>query len=83
MKAITKFTDSRRTIEVRQVTHLNDILEQDHRFIKRIARPMMGLKAFHPATATIVGIETAHMIRKGQLPATGATAAESFAGLAA
>jgi putative transposase len=28
---------------------------------------MMGFKAFHSAQATIAGIETAHMIRKGQL----------------
>jgi hypothetical protein len=41
--------------------------EQDHRFIKKITKPMMGFKAFHSAQATIAGIETAHMIRKGQL----------------
>jgi hypothetical protein len=38
-----------------------------HRFIKKITKPMMGFKAFHSAQATIAGIETAHMIRKGQL----------------
>jgi transposase-like protein len=43
------------------------ILEQDHRFIKKITKPMMGFKAFHSAQATIAGIETAHIIRKGQL----------------
>jgi transposase-like protein len=43
------------------------IIEQDHRFIKKITKPMMGFKAFHSAQATIAGIETAHMIRKGQL----------------
>jgi transposase-like protein len=46
---------------------LNNIIEQDHRFIKKITKPMMGFKAFHSAQATISGIETAHMIRKGQL----------------
>lgn len=50
---------------VRQVKYLNNILEQDHRFIKRINAPMMGFKAFHSAAATIAGIEAAHMIRKG------------------
>jgi putative transposase len=45
----------------------NNIVEQDHRFIKKITKPMMGFKAFHSAQATIAGIETAHMIRKGQL----------------
>jgi len=69
---ILKFTSDGRTIEIRQVKYLNNILEQDHRFIKRITRPMMGFKAFHSAEATIAGIEAAHMIRKGQIPANGA-----------
>ena len=38
----------------------------DHRFIKRIMRRMLGFKAFHSASATLKGIEAAHMIRKGQ-----------------
>ena len=54
-------------IEILQVKYLNNIIEQDHRFIKKITRPMLGFKAFHSASATIAGIETAHMIRKGQL----------------
>lgn len=58
---ILKFTGTGRTVEIRQVKYLNNILEQDHRFIKRITRPMMGFKAFHSAAATISGIETAHM----------------------
>jgi transposase-like protein len=40
----------------------SDKTEQDHRFIKKITKPMMGFKAFHSAQATIAGIETAHMI---------------------
>ena len=44
---------------------------------------MMGFKAFHSAAATISGIEAAHMIRKGQIPANGATAFQTFADLAA
>ncbi|EAV40247.1 transposase, putative [Stappia aggregata IAM 12614] len=49
---------------------MNNIIEQDHRFIKKLTRPMMGFKAFHSASATLDdGIETAHMIRKGQLQA--------------
>ena len=63
--------------------YLNQILEQDHRFIKRITAPMMGFKAFHSATATIAGIKAAHMIRKGQIAANGASAFQIFAGLAA
>jgi putative transposase len=80
---ILKFTGSGRTIEVRQVKYLNNILEQDHRFIKRITGPMMGFKALHSAAATIAGIEAAHMIRKGQIPANGASAFQTFAQLAA
>lgn len=83
VNTILKFTGSGQTIEIRQVKYLNNIIEQDHRFIKRITGPMMGFKAFHSATATIAGIETAHMIRKGQIPANGAMPFQIFAGLAA
>ena len=83
VNVILKFTCDGRTIEVRQVKYLNKILEQDHRFIKRITRPMMGFKAFHSAAAALAGIEAAHMIRKGQIPANGASAFQIFAGLGA
>lgn len=83
VNVILKFTGSGRLIEIRQVKYLNNVLEQDHRFIKRITGPMMGFKAFHSATATIAGIESAHMIRKGQIPANGASAFQIFEGLAA
>ena len=43
------------------------MVEQDHRAIKRITGPMMGLKNFHCAQAIIAGIETMHMIHKGQM----------------
>jgi len=65
------FTRSWNTIKIFQVKYLNNILEQDHRFIKRITRPMLGFKALHSTDATLAGIETAHMIRKGQLDAIG------------
>ena len=54
-------------VEILQIKYLNNLVEQDHRFIKKITKPMMGFKAFHSAKATIDGIETAHMIRKGEL----------------
>jgi putative transposase len=54
-------------IEIFQVKYLNNRVKQDHRFIKKITQPMMGFKAFHSARATLDGIETAHIIRKGQL----------------
>ncbi len=83
VNVVLKFTNDGRTIEIRQVKYLNNILEQDHRFIKRITGPMRGFKAFHSAAATIAGIETAHMIRKGQIPANSLTAFQQFAELAA
>ena len=83
VNVILKFTRAGRTVEVLQVKYLNNILEQDHRFIKRITAPMLGFKAFHSAAATIAGIETAHMIRKGQFGANGCSAFQQFAALAA
>ncbi|MDP5220352.1 DDE-type integrase/transposase/recombinase [Ruegeria sp. 2205SS24-7] len=59
--------------EVKYRSHLNvglpdnNIIEQDHRFIRRLTRPMLGFKSFVPAVATLAGIETANMIRKVQL----------------
>jgi putative transposase len=83
VNTILKFTGSGAIINIRQVKYLNNILEQDHRFIKRITGPMMGFKALHSASATIAGIEVAHMIRKGQLAANGQPAFQQFAELAA
>ena len=54
-------------ILMRQNKYLNNIVEQDHRAIKRITRPMVGFKSFWSARILIAGIETMHMIRKGQL----------------
>ena len=53
-------------ILVRQIKYLNNIVEQDHRAVKKITKPMMGFKAFHSAKATIAGIELHHMLKKGQ-----------------
>ena len=58
-------------IEMRQVKYLNNIVEQDHRAIKRQTRPMLGFKSFRSAAATLAGIELMHMIRKGQLRTRG------------
>ena len=83
VNVILKFTGAGDIISILQVKYLNNILEQDHRFIKRITGPMLGFKAFHSATATIAGIETAHMIRKGQFGTNGLSAFQQFAALAA
>ncbi|AQX56565.1 IS6 family transposase [Priestia flexa] len=53
-------------IQIRQVKYLNNIVEQDHRFIKKRIRPMLGLKSFRTAKRIIAGIEAMHMIKKGQ-----------------
>ena len=82
LNAILKFTGVGRIIGIVQSKYLNNIVEQDHRFIKRITRPMLGFKAFHSAAATLAGIETAHMIRKGQFGETGTSAFKQFAALA-
>jgi len=54
-------------IEIRQIKYLNNIVEQDHRSIKRIVQPMMGFKSFPSARVTLQGIELMHMIKKGQM----------------
>ena len=74
-------------IAIRTVKYLNNIVEQDHRGIKRITRPMLGFKVFDVAQATLVGIELMHMIKKRQLVVEegneGRSAAELFSSLAA
>ena len=60
----------------------DNLIEQDHRFIKKIIKPMMGFKAFYSAQAAIDGIETAHMIRKGQLSEENIPAYKQFMALA-
>lgn len=51
---------------IRQVKYLNNRIEQDHRTVKIITKPMMGFKNFACAAATLGGIELFHMIHKGQ-----------------
>ena len=52
---------------LRKVKYLNKIIEQDHRFIKRKIRPMLGFKSLKTTEKTICGIEIMHMIKKGQV----------------
>jgi putative transposase len=54
-------------IGIRQVKYLNNVVEQDHRSVKRVTRPMLGFKSFAAAQYTLVGIELMHMLRKGQM----------------
>ena len=77
--------DSGADIKLRQSKYLNNIVEQDHRAIKRLVRPMLGFKSFRCARAIIAGIETMHMIKRGQLDglkATTSSAADKFYSLA-
>ena len=77
--------DSGVTIELRQSKYLNNLIEQDHRAIKRIVRPMLGFKDFDCARRLIAGIETMHMVKKGQLDAPegqALSAADQFYSLA-
>jgi len=53
-------------VELRQKKYLNNMVEQDHRFIKKRVRLMLGFKSFKTATKTLAGIEAMHMIKKGQ-----------------
>jgi putative transposase len=57
-------------IEVRQVKYLNNIIEQDHRFIKKRTKPMLGFKSFSSAKITISSIENIRIIQKGQIIAS-------------
>jgi len=85
--AIKSYNEAHGTaIVIRKTKYLNNIVEQDHRSVKRVTRPMLGFKAFDAAQATLTGIELMHMLRKGQLAGgreAGRSATEQFYALAA
>lgn len=56
----------RRRCRHRPVQYLNNILEQDHRAIKRRVKAKQNFREFRAARRTIAGYEAIHMIRKGQ-----------------
>jgi transposase-like protein len=56
-----------KTTQLRRVKYLNNIVEQDHRFIKRLVNPAMGFGSFNTARRTLRGYEAMNMIRKGQI----------------
>jgi hypothetical protein len=86
--AIKSYNEEHGTaITIRKRKYLNNVVEQDHRAVKRVTRPMLGFKSFDAAQDTLVGIELMHMIKKRQM-VVGAgeeslTAAELFYTLAA
>ena len=53
--------------QLRRVKYLNNVIEQDHRFIKKKARASQCFKLFHTAERTLEGIEAVNMMRKGQV----------------
>jgi putative transposase len=73
-------------IAIRKIKYLNNIVEQGHRAVKRVTRPMLGFKSFDAAHGTLAGIELMHMLKKKQLVVEageeGLTAAEQFYALA-
>jgi putative transposase len=85
--AIKRYNKIHKTsIGIRQCKYLNNIVEQDHRAVKRQVRPMLGFKSFWAARCTIAGIEVMHALRKGQRQTTGIvsqTPAAQFYALAA
>ena len=86
--AIKRYNETHGTaIAIRQVKYFNNIVEQDHRGVKRITRPMQGFKSFYEAQDILDFIELMYMIKKKQLIVgasdEGLTAAEQFYALAA
>jgi putative transposase len=86
--AIKSYNEEHGTaIIIRKRKYLNNVVEQDHRAVKRVTRPMLGFKSFEAAQDTLVGIELMHMIKKRQMVVEagdeGRTAAELFYALAA
>ncbi len=56
-----------RPMVVCQVKYLNNIVEQDHRAVKRVTKPMLGFESFQSAKNILAGMELMHMIRKDQM----------------
>ena len=72
-----------RRIKLRQNKYLNNIVEQSHRLIRRMTRPMIGFQNFWSARTTISGIEMVNMIYRGQLKNNGESFVKQFSNLAA
>jgi transposase, IS6 family len=73
-KAFNELKEERaipQSCELRQVKYLNNLVEQDHRFIKRLVKPGMGFFSFQTAWRTLQGYEVINMLRKGQVQGVG------------
>jgi putative transposase len=85
LDSLNEETSKEPQIQVRQIKYLNNRVEQDHRFIKKRIRPMLGFKSFKSAQITISGIECVRMIQKGQIRGQSASSSSfnNFAALMA
>lgn len=85
--AIKRYNEEHGTAIIRQVPYLHNMIEQDHRGVKRVTRPMLGFQSFAAAHNTRVGIELIPMIKKRQMVVEageeGLSAVEQFDALAA
>ena len=67
LNSLNSALQKNKQIEIRQIKYLNNIIEQDHRFIKKRTKPMLGFKSFRSATITISAIENIRIIQKRQI----------------
>jgi putative transposase len=85
--AVTRYNRTHKTATaIRQSKYLNTIVEQDHRAVKRVVKPMLGCKSFWAARCTIAGIEVLHAMGNGPLAKTreeDQTPSDQFSSLAA
>ena len=86
--AIKSYNEEHGTaITIRKRKYLNNVMEQDHRAVKRVTRPMLGFKASEAAQCTLAGVELMHIIKTRQLVveagSEGLTAVGLFYSLAA
>jgi putative transposase len=66
LRLLRKVNPNLQGVVIRSSRYLNNIVEQDHRAIKRRCAPMLSLKTFRTAAITLAGVELAHRIRMGQ-----------------
>src|SRR5580692_5765444 len=80
LRLLRKENPNLQGVVIRSSRYLNNIVEQDHRAIKRRCAPMLALKSFRTAAVTLAGVELAPRIRKGQfsLRSGAATGLSSF-----
>lgn len=71
--SLTLLNQHKLGIKIKQCRYKNNIVEQDHRFIKKLYRAMPGFKSYKTAKVFLEEIETLHMLHKQQIPINGQT----------